>query len=275
MADWNLGQDYRFAGQTVRYDVRGDGPAMVLVHGTPWSSYNWRNIIPELATHWRVHFYDLLGYGQSEKRDGQDVSLGVQNRLLAELLDHWGLDTPYIVGHDFGGTTVLRTHLVEGRDFRKIALIDAVSLAPWGSPFVAHVRRHEEAFRGIPAYIHKAMVAAYVRGAIHRDMDDAGLEPIIEPWLDPAGQAAFYRQIAQMDQHYTDEIEPRYGAITRPVLILWGERDEWLPLETGRRLHDAIPHSQFKALPDAGHLAQEDVPELITSSLVEFFSPEA
>ncbi len=53
-----------------------------------------------------MFLFDLLGYGQSEQRDQQDVSLGVQNELLAELLDHWRLERPEVVGHDFGGTTV-------------------------------------------------------------------------------------------------------------------------------------------------------------------------
>jgi pimeloyl-ACP methyl ester carboxylesterase len=49
----------------------------------------------------------LLGYGLSDKAG--DVSLGVHNRLLCDCLDHCGLEAPATVGHDFGGTTVLRT----------------------------------------------------------------------------------------------------------------------------------------------------------------------
>ena len=119
MPEWELAHTYEFHGQAVRYGTRGDGPPLVLVHGTPWSSFCWRHLIPRLADEWTVYFYDLLGYGQSEKRDDQDVSLGVQNQVLACLLDHWKLDSPRIVGHDFGGTTVLRTHIVGERDFEK------------------------------------------------------------------------------------------------------------------------------------------------------------
>ena len=68
------------------YDVLGEGGPVVLVHGTPFSSYVWRGIARELARTRQVFVFDLLGYGQSEKRDGQDVSLGVQNELLASPL---------------------------------------------------------------------------------------------------------------------------------------------------------------------------------------------
>jgi pimeloyl-ACP methyl ester carboxylesterase len=54
--------------------------------------------------------------------------------------------SPAIVGHDFGGTTVLRAHLLDGRDFAKVVLIDPVAVGPWGSPFFNHARRHREAF---------------------------------------------------------------------------------------------------------------------------------
>ncbi|MGN8648050.1 alpha/beta fold hydrolase [Gracilibacillus sp. HCP3S3_G5_1] len=96
----------------ISYDIKGEGPSVVLVHGTPWSSFNWRHIIPALSQWFTVYYYDLLGYGYSEKTD-IDVSLGVQNKVLSELLEFWGLKNPMIIGHDFDGTTVLRTHLLE------------------------------------------------------------------------------------------------------------------------------------------------------------------
>jgi pimeloyl-ACP methyl ester carboxylesterase len=86
---WQLSKTFNFQGQVVRYDIRGQGEPVVLVHGTPWSSFCWRNLIPLLAKSWTVFYFDLLGYGQSEKRDGQDVSLAVQNKLFTALLEFW------------------------------------------------------------------------------------------------------------------------------------------------------------------------------------------
>jgi pimeloyl-ACP methyl ester carboxylesterase len=166
MRNWPLPESYTFRDQTVRYHVTGDGPPLVLVHGTPFSSYVWHRIAPYLADTRTVYYYDLLGYGQSEQRDGQDVSLGVQNVLLAELLAHWALKNPDVIAHDFGGATSLRAHLIDQCDYRSLTLIDPVALAPWGSPFVRHVREHIDAFAGLPPYIHEAVVNAYVRGAI-------------------------------------------------------------------------------------------------------------
>jgi pimeloyl-ACP methyl ester carboxylesterase len=269
MADWKLDRSHDFRGQAVRYAVLGDGPPMVFVHGTPFSSYVWHRIAPLIARHRRVFLFDLLGYGQSEKRDGQDVSLGVQNALLADLLDHWALERPDVVAHDFGGATALRTHLLIGRDFRSLTLIDPVALAPWGSPFVQHVRAHEAAFASLPPYIHAAILPAYIAGAVKRRMPADELQPYLAPWLGGTGQAAFYRQIAQMDQRYTNAIESRYGEVRCPTRILWGEDDAWLPIEQGRRLQACIPGAELRTVADAGHLVQEDAPEAIVAAVME------
>jgi pimeloyl-ACP methyl ester carboxylesterase len=261
---------FDFAGQRICIAVGGDGPPILLVHGTPFSSHVWHRIAPALACHHRVHCFDLLSYGQSEKRPGQDVSLGVQNRLLSALLDHWRLERADIVGHDFGGATVLRTHLLDGRDFRSITLIDPVAMSPWGSPFVQHVRDHEAAFAGLPDYIHRAILPVYIRGAIHREISDSELAPYIEPWLGAVGQPAFYRQIAQMDRRYTDEIEPLFGAVRAPTQILWGEEDRWIPIEHGEALQRLVPGSRLVRVPRAGHLVQEDAPQAIVAALTEF-----
>jgi pimeloyl-ACP methyl ester carboxylesterase len=242
-----------------------------LVHGTPFSSYAWRKVVPVLSESNTVYVFDLLGYGSSEKRDGQDVSLAAQARILAQLLDHWGLESPDIVGHDFGGAVTLRAHLLEVRNFGAIALIDAVALSPWGSPFYRLVQQHVGVFRQIPAYMHKAMVAAYIRDATYRPMDDGKMEPYLQPWLGAEGQDAFYRQIVQNDARYTDEVEPLYARIGSPVLILWGEEDRWIPLARGERLHETISGSELRTIPRCAHLVQEDAPDSVARHLTDFF----
>jgi pimeloyl-ACP methyl ester carboxylesterase len=262
---------FEFDGQTVAYDMFGAGEPIVLVHGTPFSSIVWRNIARELARSYKVFFYDLVGYGQSEKRAGQNVSLAVQNGLLAALLNHWALDRPNVIAHDFGGATALRAHFIDGCDYAKLLLIDPVALRPWGSPFVQHVRQFEEAFAGTPDYIHRAMLKAYIGGAVYKPLSDKSMELYIHPWLGTVGQAAFYRQIAQMDQRYTDEVQDSYGRLRSSCLLLWGINDQYIPVEKGRELAQLIPGCELIEIPDCGHLMQEDAPEAIISAALRFF----
>ncbi|SAK47562.1 alpha/beta hydrolase [Caballeronia temeraria] len=269
-----LDRAFNFEGQVVRHGAIGEGAPLVLVHGTPFSSQVWRRIAPIAARSRRVHYFDLLGYGASEMRDGQDVSLGVQNRVLAALLAHWSVEwsgaLPDVLAHDFGGATSLRAALLDGCAYRSLMLVDPVAVAPWGSPFVRHVRQHEAAFAGVPAYMHQAMLDAYLQGAAHRRLAEETLCIYTRPWTGETGQAAFYRQIAQMDQRYTDEVQSRYGELECPVSIIWGEEDEWIPVERGVELASLIPGARFTRVRGSGHLMQEDAPEAIVGEWLTF-----
>lgn len=268
---------FDYQGQAVRWGQLGtQGPALVTVHGTPFSAHVWRRIAPLFARHCRVFYYDLLGYGQSEKAPGQDVSLGMQNTLLAALLEHWGLERPHVLAHDFGGATALRAHLLDGCNYASLTLIDPVALAPWGSPLIQHVRRHELAFSDAPAYIHEAIVRAYLQGAAYKPLPADVLQAYVTPWMGEMGQAAFYRQIAQMDQRYTDEIADQIAGVRCPVLLLWGEEDQWIPVAQGGVLAGRLAAARYLRIPHAGHLVQEDAPEAIVAALMAFLRlPEA
>jgi pimeloyl-ACP methyl ester carboxylesterase len=67
-------------------------------------------------------------------------------------------------------------------------------------------------------------------------------------------------------------VQVRYGEIKRPVLILWGENDGWIPPEKGEQLRDAIPGSRLRTIPEASHLAMEDAPGAVAEALDAFFS---
>lgn len=196
----------------------------------------------------------------------------MQNVVLASLLRHWRLERPKVIAHDFGGATALRAHLLNGCDYEKLLLLDPVAIRPWGSPFVQHVRNHETAFAGMPEYLQRAILQAYIRGAAHRVLGDAELEPYLVPWLGHVGQAAFYRQIAQMDLRFTDEVQGHYGRIRCPVKLLWGVEDRWIPLERGRELASMIPNCDLTEVVGSGHLMQEDAPEAIIAAAMRFFT---
>ena len=218
-----LQNEFKYREGRVRYSITGEGPDVILVHGTPWSSVSWSLLIPELAYNYKVHYYDLIGYGQSEMLHDQQVSLDVQSQLLSELIEHWNLHKPHVIAHDFGGAISLRAHLLHGCRYQSLQLIDVVAIAPWGSPFFAHVKDHEEAFAGVPDYIHLAIIQAYIKGALATGINPEIFDQLVEPWTTARGKPAFYRQIAQADQKYTDEIQPSYAEIECPVSILWGE----------------------------------------------------
>ncbi|MET8663553.1 alpha/beta fold hydrolase [Streptomyces tendae] len=273
MSAWPLPESYRSGSGTVRWNRLGapDGRPLVLLHGTPFSSYVWRAVARSLGRHHQVFVWDMPGYGASEKGAGQDVSLAAQGRVFAELLEHWGLAEPLVAAHDFGGAVALRAHLLHGARYGALALVDPVALAPWGSPFFRLVRDHAEVFKQLPEALHRALVREYVGSTGGPGLHPAVLDRLVEPWLGETGQPAFYRQIAQADQRYTDEMQDRYAGIDVPVLVCWGEDDAWIPVAKGRELAGLVPGAGWEPIAGAGHLVQEDAPAELTAALLDFF----
>ncbi len=274
MSDWELSQAYRSEAGEVRWDRFGDPDAepLVLLHGTPFSSYVWRGPARALASRYRVHVWDMPGYGASAMHDGQDVSLAAQGRVFAELLAHWELAAPPVVAHDFGGAVALRAHLLHGAAYRKLAVVDPVALPPWGSPFFRLVAAHSEVFTQLPPALHQALVREYVGSASFRGLHPTTLDRLVEPWLGDAGQPAFYRQIAQADERHTDEFGELLDTISIPVLICWGADDTWIPVAKAYELRDRVPGSEVRVIPGAGHLVQEDAPAELTAALADFLA---
>lgn len=270
MNNWNLPHTFEFDGRQVKYGVEGEGEPLIFVHGTPWSSFNLRHLIQDLSCDYKVYYFDLLGYGESDKSEG-DVSLGIQNKLLNALLDRWKVEQPFIVGHDFGGTTVLRNHILDKRKYRKVVVIDPVALSPWGSPFFKHIEKYESEFSGVPDYIHAAIVEAYIKTAAHQKLDEDTIAGILAPWITEEGKKAFYRQIAQADSKFTDEFQEKFTEVSAPVLILWGEEDMWIPCKQAYLLQSKIKGSKLVTIPNTGHLVIEENPAALVSEIRSFF----
>src|SRR5215210_5338139 len=269
---WRLDERVRVSSGEVAYGVFGNGPPVVLVHGTPSRSYIWREVVPTLAEGHAVYVYDLLGFGESERGEGQDVSIAAQGRALSELVEAWGLDEPRVAGHDIGGGIALRAHLLEGVPFERISLLDAVVLTPWGTLSLWHVKEHLGAYRTMPNDVFESYVAARLRQATSRPMDEEVFEAYLSQWRGVAGQAAYLRKDEALLERDTAELEPLLGAIGVPVQIVWGEEDGWLDPLQALRLREEIRGSRLELIPEAGHFVQEDAPKEVAQGLVGFLS---
>ena len=266
----DLSRRFRWLCREVAWDRIGEGPPLVLLHGTPWSSALWGPMATALSARFTVYLWDMPGYGASSKEPSHRVDLGVQGELFAALLEQWEVDRPHVVAHDYGGAVSLRARLLHGRRYASLCLVDVVALSPWGSPFFTLVRDHAEVFTQLPPAVHRGAVEAYIRGASHRGLAEEELAMLVAPWTRDAGQQAFYRQIAQADERFTDEIEPQYGSIDEPTHIIWGREDTWIPPERAVRLQQLIPGSSLAFIEAAGHLIQLDAPAALAAELTRW-----
>lgn len=267
----SLGRRVTVSGGEVAYGVFGEGPPLVLVHGTPSRGFIWRNVAPTLAGSRTVYVYDLPGFGDSERGEDQDVSIAGQARALAELVEAWGLTRPAVAGHDIGGGIALRAHLLEGLEIERLALLDPVVLAPWGTPTLKHVKANLEAYRSMPLGPFEAIVASHLRTAVSCPLAPEAREAYLSQWRGEEGRRAYLRKDAQLDEEDTRALEPLLASISIPVRILWGEEDAWLDPALGERLRGEIPGSELEIVPGAGHFVMEDAPEAVAAELLRFF----
>ena len=267
---WDLRRRVKLSAGEIAYDTLGSGPPVVLVHGTPTSSFLWRNVAPALAASFQVHVFDLLGFGLSERNPEQEVSIEVHARNLAELVAHWDLEAPALVGHDIGAAAVLRAHLLEGVSASKLALADAVVLRPWITPTTRHIRKYFEAYETMPNHIWSHVTAAHLRRATHHEMSQEAFTGLFDQWSGPRGQALWLRKVRQLDERHTAEFEDLLPSITVPTLILWGDRDGWLDPRISEEVQRRIPGSERALVPEAGHLAMEDRPDEVSRLLRDF-----
>jgi pimeloyl-ACP methyl ester carboxylesterase len=258
---------FNWRGREVAWWRIGSGPPVVLCHGTPFSSRIWRPFAEELSADRTVYGWDMPGYGASSKAAEHAVDFGVQGELLADLIAEWGLERPDVVAHDFGGAVSLRAHLLGGVAYRSLMLVDVVAIPPTGSPFFRFVQGHPGVMAQLPGYVHRAILPAYIQGASHRGLraDDVG--ELAAPWTSAEGQAAFYRQIAQTDERYLEEIEATLGDLAIPVRIVWGSDDGWIALDVAERIRDLIPGATLRLVDGAGHLVQYDAPVALMNEL--------
>src|SRR3954468_14397473 len=146
-----MSEELEWRGRRVHWERRGSGAPVVFCHGTPWSSRLWGPIADALSAEYTTYLWDMPGYGESSKDPEHAVSLDVQGELFHDLLEHWELEAPHVIAHDYGGAVALRAHLLHGARFASLALVDVVALAPWGSDFFRLVRDHPDVFMAIPA----------------------------------------------------------------------------------------------------------------------------
>ena len=265
-------------GMRIAHGTHGEGAPVVLIHGTPSSSYIWRNILPSLvAAGFKVHVFDLLGYGLSERpRDpATDTSVTGQVPVLEGLLEVWRLTDFHLIAHDIGGGVAQRFAIQSPHRLRSLTMIDVVSYDSWPSK-----RTHEQMQTGLEKLIkasdaeHREHFREWLYSTVQNKqrLADTSMETYLDFICGPVGQGSFFQhQVMHYDPKHTDEVAPRYAELgSGPVQLIWGADDAWQVVDWAHKLNAAIPGSELHVIEDCGHFSMEDQPEKIAELLVAF-----
>lgn len=251
-------------------------PPLILIHGTPWSSAEWENLVRTLSSRYSIYIYDHPGFGQSpsyrrltEAKDADRIDLDGSLKLRAEgnaaLIKHWDLKyPPHVVAHDNGGLVSMRLLLQHGIKFASLCLVDVVVLPSSGLPFFKLVAENESVFAAIPPNMIEGLVRAYVKSAtyhpVSRDIEDQ----LSAPWSEGGSQGSkrFLQEMIQANNRDVSDVEGDYHTVGQrvPTKIIWGRDDAWLPVDIAPRLQKALNAESVVILEEAGHLCHFDQP---------------
>ncbi len=284
MFDSPLRSRYVMAGGVrTHYVETGDnGPPIVLCHGgAPGFSgeVGFGKIMPALGANFRAYALDSVGgYGYTDPYFR--ATEGAQSRVehLDSFLNALCLDRVCLAGNSQGAWVVARYALQHPDRVRKLFLIASGTIA--SAMGLDHT--DTDGLRALRAYdgTHESMrvlleTLLWDKSQITDELVDRHQASATRP-----GAAQSRRVFLEGVQRLTQDPNLRIHfqmmdalpLMKTPAMFIWGEDDRFAPVALGRQLEKALPNIPFTFIPQAGHLVQNDQPELVTQMMIEFFS---
>jgi pimeloyl-ACP methyl ester carboxylesterase len=248
------------------YRDEGTDEPVVFLHGIPTWSFLWWRVAPPLAGDYRTIVPDLVGYGNSSRRDGFDRSIRAQEEAVEDLLDALDVETVTLVGHDIGGGVALRLAANTDR-VERLVLSNAACYDSWPVEFVANLGLPGTASMD-PGEFEGQLDFAFGEGS-YGEPDPAFVEGMKEPWLREDGRRALARAAVATNTNHTTEID--YDAIDADLLCLWGADDVMQPMSQCDRLVEDLG-GRVVGLEEAYHWVVADRAEAYREQLRAFLA---
>jgi pimeloyl-ACP methyl ester carboxylesterase len=238
-------------GHLVRWREEGDANVLY-VHGVPESSRTWA---PFLERTGGVAL-DLPGFGRSGKRADFPYSIDGYAAFLGRFADHLGLERVRLVCHDWG-SVALAWAMREPHRVERLVAIDVV-------PFLPGYRWHRVARLWRTRLLGELAMGATNRHALRIGSGMSGdwaREVMAD--FDQGTQRAILRLYRSAGPDVLAAAGRDLERITAPALVLWGERDPYLPTRFGRELAERLPAANCEVVSAAGHWPWIDDPAVI------------
>lgn len=261
-----------FAGD-VAYLRKGQGPAVLLLHGIPSSSYLWRDVIDPLSETFDVLAPDLLGYGDSDKRLDADLSIAAQARYMVAVLESLGIHQAAVVGHDIGGGVAQLMAVDEPDRVARLILIDSVVDNNWPVPDIARLKQpvwdQILANRDLRDGLRKGLEAGIVtQGRVTDELVDEWTRP----FQDLGGRRAYLRAARALSNRDLTSRGRHIEEIQTPTLILWGANDQFLEPRWAETLKHKLRDSTIEIIDPGGHFLPIDRPEAVADAIMRFLT---
>lgn len=259
-----------FDGEELSYLAGGSGPALVLLHGTFWSRV-WEPVLSALAMACRVVALDFPGFGRSGGRLGADrADVPSLAGIVVRFLERLDVSAPVAVaGHDIGGAVAQWLVAKQGDRFNRLVLMNSVLYDSWPVPAVARFRDPAVA-EGIGRDEFLDARRQSLERATARELSAAERDDYLSPWKSDDRVRSWIAMAAAADPRYTLEVVDHLRELAPPTLLVWGQDDEFQPVEYAGRFAGEIPGAELVTVEAARHIPTEDNPDRVADAIRTF-----
>lgn len=270
-------------GTKVAYVDMGEGEPVILLHGCPFSVYEWHVVAPLLAKHFRVIAPDLIGLGDTPVRLNDDYRLPRDVHMVTALMDRLGIRSARFIGHDHGGAIVqlLMQHDPGRIDMAILTNVEAYDQWPSKpetedlhlitNPITAPLMYFVMQSRWVQRDLYSIAV---VNPATLTDatLDAFATEHLANPLRWQRLRRFFGWQLDPAHTHLTMAAVPAMRQFQKPVLIVWGDKDTNFGPAIGKRLARDIPGAKgIVWLKNSAHLPMLEEPRVYSEVAERFF----
>ena len=247
----------------MHYRDEGQGPVLVLLHGVASSLHTWDGWVEELKDNYRIIRVDLPAHGLT----GPDPALDRYNiNYMVEKLDKFlnklGVSRFSLAGNSLGGYISWNYALYRPDRVEKLILLDAAGY-PQDMPFIMN-------FAALPVIgeMSQIMMPRYIVSmnihAAYGDDDKVSSE-LVKRYHDltlrPGNRKGLVNVFRTMkEQSQNPDLGARVGQINTPTLLLWGEEDQWVPLNVMEQFRRDLPNVSVITYEGVGHMPMEEIP---------------
>lgn len=261
------------AGARLHYLHAGTGTPMFLIHGLVGSSANWRNNINALAQNASVYAVDMLNMGKSQRIEGLDASLRATANRIVGVMDSLGVAEADLVGHSYGGAIALMLAALHPKRVRRLILFAPANPYSRSSDLIVRIysttwgRSVARMLPYLPAPIQRIVLGQRYGGR------DRIVNSCLQQIVDGLRCPCTLRHVLSIVHCWFSEMSRLEAVLRRvpriPTLLVWGDRDCRVSLDSGVRLHHKLRASELVVLP-GGHSVFEQSPEECNRIMLEW-----
>ncbi|MCP9768550.1 alpha/beta hydrolase [Lacihabitans sp. LS3-19] len=257
--------------------LASDSLPLVLIHGTAASLHTWEPWVSELKETKRIITFDLPAYGLTGPNANHDYSQKAYVEMLDSLLIKLKKNRCILGGNSLGGSVSWNYAIEHPEKIEKLILVDAggYPLKSTSVPLAFKLAKIPILSNLLEYITPRAMVESSVKN-VYFDPSKVSNELIdryYELTLREGNREAFKERLASTkntaSKNNTSEL---IKTIKVPTLILWGDGDQLIPVESAYKFHDDLPNDTLVILKNLGHVPMEEDPKASVKAVKEFIN---